>query len=232
MAYKGIANPSLLDSFQIERLPVVAQMLVKTSNLYTHGVVAGTADDVEKSTSGSGFLQWRDRALSMLDVNYRWSPAVFDERGTQGRDENDMKALAYQGYGPEDGVHAGDRAPDAPGLVAVSGEESSLFDIFKSYLHTVLIFPSGKEGVADVVEAARNCPPGTAQVIIIGSTSIPSAVHGTTVYHDRQGTAWNAYHIAQGTFAVVVVRPDAYVGAFVYGSAGLQSYFAKIFKTT
>ena len=207
-------------------------MLVKTSNLYTHGVVARTADDVEKSTSGSGFLQWRDRALSMLDVNYRWSPAIFDERGTQGRDENDMKARAYQGYGPEDGVHAGDRAPDAPGLVASSGEESSLFDIFKPHLHTVLIFPSGEGGVADVVEAARSCPPGTTQIVVIGSTNIPSAVQGATVYHDQQGMAWNAYHVAQGTLTVVVVRPDAYVGAFVCGSMGLQSYFTKIFKTT
>ena len=43
-------------------------------------------------------MQWRNRALQMYDINYRWSPAVYDARGTLGFEEDELKARAYEGY--------------------------------------------------------------------------------------------------------------------------------------
>ena len=209
-------------------------MLLTTSELYTHAV-AKSADEMKTgggTTGKTGFLQWRNKALPMLDINYRWSPVVLDARGNGGRSADEMKALAYKGYGPEDGVHAGDRAPDAPALVDAAGAETALFDIFKPYRHTVLLFVGADEkAVAEVVEVAQRWPAGRAEVVILGSDAVPATVGGTRAYHDKGHHAFDAYHIGTGTFAAVVVRPDGYVGAFVYGAEGVREYFAKIFKT-
>ena len=82
-------------------------MLRMTSNLYPH-VIAREVDDGKSNTNR--FLAWRDDTLRQLDINYRWSPIVFDTRGTNGLDADDLKARAYIGYPGED-VRAGDRAP-------------------------------------------------------------------------------------------------------------------------
>ncbi len=62
-------------------------MLSMTSTLYTHAfsksideVKAGT----KKGASGSGFLNWRDTSLYQQEISYRWSPVVYDARGTKG----------------------------------------------------------------------------------------------------------------------------------------------------
>ena len=98
LAYKGLASPSLLPSYQAERLTVVTHMLIATSNLYTH-MVPKKSEDVAAATANmdkTGFLQWRNQSLHMFEVNYRWSPVVYDARGTLGLDEDDMKARAYE----------------------------------------------------------------------------------------------------------------------------------------
>ena len=70
-------------------------MLIATSNLYTH-MVPKKSEDVAAATANmdkTGFLQWRNQSLHMFEVNYRWSPVVYDARGTLGLDEDDMKRL-------------------------------------------------------------------------------------------------------------------------------------------
>ena len=120
LAYKGLASSELLSTYQTERIPVVTHMLAATSNLYTH-LVPKESDTNDTDTNKTGFLQWRDQSLRMYDINYRWSPIVYDVRGTLGLDEDELKARAYVGY-PDGDVHAGDRAPDASALVG-SGRE-------------------------------------------------------------------------------------------------------------
>ncbi|KAF9525485.1 hypothetical protein CPB83DRAFT_838084 [Crepidotus variabilis] len=76
----------------------------------------------------------RGGKLNQLGVNYRTSRTVVD-------DGEPIEAVS--GYGGPDGgpVRAGDRAPDASGLVRVGTDEPArLFEIFDSRLHTVVIF--------------------------------------------------------------------------------------------
>ena len=235
LAYKGLANPALLASYNTERLPVVAQMLLTTTNLYTN-VVAKTAQDAQASqtttTGGDGFLEWKNRALSQLDVNYRYSPVVLDARGNEGRSEDDMKALAYQGYGAGASLRAGDRAPQAPGLVDQEGNTTTLFDVFKVTSHTILLFLSGASGedgkVAEVIKMAQGYPTGAVQVVLIDNKAVPP-VSGAAAYQDRDGHAARVYKSDVAAPAVVVVRPDGYIGAFINNATGVHEYFSKVF---
>lgn len=200
-------------------------MLAATSGLYKR--VVASKDLKDKSRS----LEWRNNALFMLDINYRWSPIVLDARGN-GNDVDTLKAKAYEGYPGED-VHAGDRAPGAPALIDAWGKATSLHEIFRPTLHTVLVFfPETEEApgqVDAVLRTVKALPKGTCQVVILARHGAPTAHCGAAGYHDSQGHAFGFYRVEEGKFTVVAVRPDAYVGAFVYDADSLQAYFSRIF---
>ena len=132
---KGISPPSLLDTYTEERIPVVAEML----NLTTKILEA----TIDKPSNEAGWK--RTGNLNQLGVNYRWSSIVVDQNtdsstGPGGRE-------AHSAYDVEAGgvLRAGDRAPDAPGLVKInfdnqkSGESTRLFKLLSPTYHTVLI---------------------------------------------------------------------------------------------
>ena len=231
--YKGYARPELLSSFEAERLPVVAQMLSNTTELYGHIVSEKDEALREADNNRSAFLQWRNKALFQLDINYRWSPIVLDARGQGGLDEDALKARAYVGY-PGEPVHAGDRVPGAPGLVDASGKETRLHDIFKTTLHTVLIFspetPDADKQIDAVVKTVQSLPEGTAQVVVLARGGVPKARDGTVGYHDSQGYAYGAYYAEEGKVTIVAVRPDTYIGAYVFEADDLKAYFSLIFR--
>nr|VWP02068.1 Flavohemoprotein (EC [Ganoderma boninense] len=236
LAYKGLAAPDLLASYEAERLPVVAQMLAQTSKLYTH-ITSRKIEDVDAGhlETAPGDAAWTSQTLYMLDINYRWSPAVHDARGTPlGSSDEEMRARAYAGY-PGGDVRAGDRAPNAPGLVDAQGAETALFDVFKPWRHIVLVFPPGTEekmspGVESIVAVLQGFPAGAVKAVVLGRHAVPKAYEGADVYHDATGRAGRAYHVDEAAVTVVVVRPDGYVGAFVYDTEGLQQYFSKVFR--
>ncbi|KAM5533901.1 hypothetical protein V8D89_012441 [Ganoderma adspersum] len=216
---KGLAAPDLLASYQTERLPVVTHMLITTSNLYNNMVPRKAEDanpddlqqavkpDSEDGATKSDYAQWR--------LN---NPSVYDVRGTLGLSDEEMKARAYEGY-PDGDVRAGDRAPTAPELVDAAGGETTLFDIFKPWRHTVLVFTPGTEEagakVASVIAALQAFPAGTVKTVVLGRHAVPKAVEGAEVYHDTTGRASRAYYVDSVTVTAVAVRPDGYVGAFV-----------------
>ena len=205
-------------------------MLATTSGLYNYFVPEKEDLDatIEQDTKKGGFMRWRNNALLQLDVNYRWSPIVFDARGHNDLSEDDLKAHAYEGYNAGD-VRAGDRAPNAPALVSGDGTESALFGLFKPTHHTVLVFaPRGD--AAEIVQAIQVYPPGTVQTVVLGKDAVPQTVDGAKSYHDKEGHAYRAYQVDGDTVTTVVVRPDGYVGAVVYDVTGLKTYFSRIFR--
>ena len=206
-------------------------MLAATSNLYTH-LVPKESDTNDTDTNKTGFLQWRDQSLRMYDINYRWSPIVYDVRGTLGLDEDELKARAYVGY-PEGDLRAGDRAPDAPALVSSNDSETALFSIFKPYYHTILIFATGTATTEaeDIVKVAKTYPEGTVRTIILGRNGIPSVVADAEAYYDKEGYAYKAYHVPEDVLTIVVVRPDSYVGCFAHDAQAVQTYFSRIFAS-
>ena len=219
-------------------------MLATTTKLYTHAIAktdggaklkeAAEAAERDPSKDQSGFLMWRNRALALLEVNYRFSPLALDIRGDEGRTEDEMRSLAYVGYGPEGGVWAGDRAPEAPGLVDADGHETSLFRIFKPQVHTIMVFTLSNgvedENAVAVVKAAQTYPSDTVQVMILGRAGVPAETGTAGRYHDRDGHAFGAYRIEDGAPKVIVIRPDGYVGAFVRNAEGVQEYFTRVYS--
>ncbi|KAJ7283132.1 FAD binding domain-containing protein [Mycena rebaudengoi] len=233
LVLKNLASPSLLSSFDEERLPVIVQMLHATSALYTHAVL-----EVDKETkpeeddkSASGWFRWRNSALEMYGVNYRYSPIVVEERAALPReDQNElMKAHAYQGYEGKGSLCAGDRAPEAPGLVQSDGVETSLFALFKPDVHSVIVFARDAQtsllgGIYDAVAAYA------VQSVVQTLTICHKDAVGRDKYLvDRDGHAFSAYLIDEDVVTIVVVRPDGFIGAIVREGEGVVRYFKKIF---
>ncbi|KAE9405399.1 hypothetical protein BT96DRAFT_876700 [Gymnopus androsaceus JB14] len=218
LVHKGLAPKSLLDSYSQERMPVIAAMLNKTTELFRKEFQGklGQREDL-----------FRGYELRQLGVNYRGSPFVVDERYT----EKDEVVDPYRS-GDDGTVHAGDRAPDAPGLTRLDGEITALFDIFKPVQHTALIFPglAGQEFVAETLEALREYPTGIVKsVLLLPASSAPSSFPDLAdmVLVDSKGYAYTHYVVAQDTPTVVIVRPDGYIGALVTsGKTGIRTYFA------
>jgi hypothetical protein len=98
---------SLLSSYSEERLPVIAEMLQRTTGLYQKSYA--TNDSVLRV----GWFRYQTQtALHMLGVNYRWSPIVIDERARAvGTILNEDQKLEYMAsaYGSERSSEDDDR---------------------------------------------------------------------------------------------------------------------------
>ncbi|KAL0577855.1 hypothetical protein V5O48_004127 [Marasmius crinis-equi] len=215
LVHKKLSPPTLLESYTAERLPVIASMLGRTTELLNNTYKAETAN------SGLG----RPLEMHQLGVNYRGSDIVVDRLGQPATVDPYRSGLDG---GPS---RAGDRAPDAPDLVEASDANiKSLFDVFRPTHHTVLVF--GREGLdnvlslvgkypREVVKTAVICPPDS------GATEANTQQGVDFTFVDEKGYAHKHYGIEKSS--VVVVRPDGYVGAVVDDHEGLQQYFSKIF---
>ncbi|SJL13731.1 uncharacterized protein ARMOST_17179 [Armillaria ostoyae] len=214
LVQKGLAPQSLLDSYSQERIPVIAAMLDKTSELLTKTFKPG----------GDGQAGWvRGYELRQLGVNYRASPVIVDETPVDVQETVDPYRSGNDGT-----IQGGDRAPDAPGLVFVddSSRKTSLFDVFGSSYHTVLVF---SDESAAVLDALRSYPAGTVKSVVIAPHQPAGAILADHVLVDADGYAYKHYKIAEKITKVVVVRPDGIIGALVSGVEGLKRYFKEIF---
>jgi len=127
---KGITPSSLLDTYTTERLPVIANML----NITT-GILDKTFGPNRQSIESA---MERGRLLYMLGVNYRTSPIAVDEFAAAAG----IAPVPPYTLDKSDELVAGDRAPDAPGLVeGIESATVTLFgDVFGPTHHTVLVF--------------------------------------------------------------------------------------------
>ncbi|THH07808.1 hypothetical protein EW145_g3128 [Phellinidium pouzarii] len=271
LVISGSASPALLASYEEERLPVIGDMLFETTKLHRkvfvdkgdQGAVQGIQDTMdilkqaaapltvsspadEKTGQGNPFF--RRRKLFQLELNYRWSPIVLDER-FEGSDSAAPKDT-FGEVGND--VRAGDRAPDAPGLVVLSkgtaakkvgkvkgeqGESVRLFDIFDPTVHTVLVFSSNARLRRDLHSILQKLPACLVRTLAI----VPAAFHPTRdedfmlnadlVLEDKEGHAVRGYGVDDSVYTVVV-RPDGMVGAFAKGPGGVERYFTKLLGST
>ena len=213
-------------------------MLAATSQLYTHMVsrlkpkeniettkeAAATADDEYKS----GWFRWRNDALELYGVNYRFSSIVLEERDKTPLDMDDALAHAYAGYEALPAIRAGDRAPDAPGML-LNGQETSFFKIFSVTRHTILVFTATShtgEAEEDAIALAREYEK-VAQTYLISPRKLLSQVVVPTLY-DGDGYAHENYFVGENSGDVIIVRPDGFIGAIVQDSEGARRYFSKI----
>jgi hypothetical protein len=222
LVHKGYASAALLDSYQEERLPIIAQMLNKTTQLFNKAVERG----------GDFTRAGRDTDLTQLGVSYRASSII-------GEDDMCETSVKVSGYNKdsETAVCPGDRAPEAPSLINTTGEHKheTLFGIFSPSHHTVLVFTKKyEEQSALALSSVINGLPGkTVRTVLIlpsGSNVNELGMIYDEVLIDSAGHAYAAYHLPSDESCMVVVRPDGVVGARVHGIAGVERYFQKIFS--
>ncbi|KAJ7436721.1 FAD binding domain-containing protein [Mycena galericulata] len=221
LVQRSLAPMALLESYNEERLPVIGEMLSKTTSLLNRTVTA-RATDTDVSYWNRGGALW------MLGVNYRWSSIVIDERD----DENATK-VPKDPYGAQSrDLRAGDRAPDAPALKDIHNGQIDihLFDVFDSSRHTVLVFSASPERCSSALQVLFHLPQDAVRcVAIIPSGSVSANIQGFDLtLEDTLGHAYSIYDF-KGECDIAVVRPDGVVGAVVRSSEALQRYFGKIF---
>ncbi|KAL5507680.1 hypothetical protein ACEPAH_5298 [Sanghuangporus vaninii] len=253
LSLKSRASPVLLNSYESERLPVIAEMLHITTGLFNkmtsrretqRGIEAAQAQaharEEEEDRDKAAFS--RDWKLFQLDLNYRWSEIVFDERCTKDESSANIERNAYGVAGHD--IRAGDRAADAPGLtdVAEHSRDSSatrLFDVFKPTVHTVLVFTAelSAGSIANVLAPFSRIPKELVQIVFIlpSGASSPGVDHPSLnikyTFCDAQGHAYKGYGLQPGEkeTTVVIIRPDAVVGAFARTSEGIEKYLSLVF---
>ena len=221
MVYKGLSAPTLLDSYDSERLPVIAEMLNITTGML----------NLLQGSAGIEHAMQRGEKLNMLGVNYRCSSIVIDEV---------TKAVPVSSYRvlDESTLVAGDRAPDAPGLSVVKAgaqvAETRFFDLFKATYHTVLVFGPDVGSAEDIIAALSSFSRDIVRIMVVLPQDAVATESGTVmsrvdVVVDGAGHAYRAYLIEKGEKRVVVIRPDGVAGAIVRGAEGVMAYVGKIF---
>ncbi|KZV61694.1 hypothetical protein PENSPDRAFT_759264 [Peniophora sp. CONT] len=213
---KGLASPSLLDTYSEERVPVISEMLKITTKLARATFKAKPDADALK----------RPANLGQLGVHCRWSSIVYDglQEGDVQFDSTNPEPPSTYGGGEDARLHAGDRAPDAPGLVGPHGE-AALFNIFNAARHTVLVFGSSR--AAAVRAAVGKYPEGYIDVVILLPEGSSEKHEGALL--DAQGHAYRGYGVEAGV-AVAIIRPDGVVGALLKAEDGVELYFSRIFS--
>ena len=161
----GRAAPSLLDTYEAERRPIAAHVLALSNRLLAQTLKTHAVP-----------IQ-RDASTIQLDVGYRGSPLAHDDR----RDTASLRA--------------GDRAPDATGLITPAGTRR-LFDLLGSGRFILLAFGAAPRDVphTDAVRVLR----------------VVQEVDGVDQIGDPVGQLKATYLASDNS--LVLVRPDGYVG--------------------
>lgn len=180
---------------------------------------------------------FRGRKLYQLDIHYRWSTVIFDER----YDDKEAKAATdVYGVSGRD-TRAGDRAPDAPNLLVLTGEKKDtatrLFDIFNPTKHIVLIFTSSAsaDNALTLIEPLKGLgEDDLRRVLVLPRSSNPSLdwnLAGVEILLDSEGHAYAGYGVKADNDApvAIIVRPDGMVGAFATTEAGTRRYIEAVF---
>ncbi|KAH8110151.1 FAD binding domain-containing protein [Phellopilus nigrolimitatus] len=243
LVVKGHALPALLDSYEVERVPVIAEMLKITTNLFNRVFSIDTQQALARAEASAASdpyddLFTRGRKLFQLDLNYRWSTIVRDERYAAAV-ENAGDVYGVEGHD----LRAGDRAPDAPGLTTLTAKNSlppaapvtRLFDVFSPSAHTALVFSPRSAGEAQpLLDALRGLQAGLFRKVLIlpAGTSHEGVPFSDVdiVFEDAEGHVLRGYGLdsAGNAPTVILVRPDGMVGAFARSAAGIKDYLSAL----
>ncbi|KAJ7685926.1 FAD binding domain-containing protein [Mycena rosella] len=222
LVHKGLTPTDLLDTYNEERLRVIAHML---------GLTTALLDRNDRGVGEPGKKEFKMHqhgdAMRMLSVNYRGSSIISQAAGAAGA-ESDPYAEAAGAP-----VQAAYRAPDAPELVpaGTQGAATRLFEVFSVSAHTVLVFGGDTDARAPVVDALARFPPGIVHaVLLLGQEHAPpsDAPRFGAVFEDRAGHAYRGYGADADALTVVVVRPDGVVGVVASNAEAVEQYFRRI----
>ncbi|TFK73747.1 hypothetical protein BDN72DRAFT_814023 [Pluteus cervinus] len=227
LVLKGLSLPSLLESYNQERLPVIAVMLNLTTGILDKAFTSFTLSGKDDSA----FLRSGD--LHQLGVNYRHSPIILDSQNTQ----SDGKPAVAEVYHAGSGVRAGDRAPDASGFTHLKDADTNaaqrLFKILGTDHHTLLVYSDGTIDHSDILAAVRSHKDVFKTVLVLPSSITQTSETGFDfVLQDGESHLHKNYGVDANHSTVVIIRPDAYIGAIGHGVGDVQSYLDKVLVQT
>jgi 2-polyprenyl-6-methoxyphenol hydroxylase-like FAD-dependent oxidoreductase len=205
----------LLGSYSLERSKVGDQLLRAAGLITEIATVRNPLAQFVRNHTASllgSFSFVRDKmrdVLGELSINYRASPLAVE----------DWAAGRESAAGDRGTVRAGDRLPDAPLVDPASGSRVTLFDSTAGALHTlILLAADGSQAsieslraIAQQVETAF--PEVLVPLLIVPQGTEAAAAHpgaNLLVRIDCEGAVCRQH--AARSAAVVVVRPDGYIG--------------------
>ena len=144
---RGIADESLLDSYQAERHPVGVQLLKTTDRLFS---ALGGQNPLSRLARGRVAPLVATRVLTR-----RWHPPVVRRHCWRSCALHypDSPLNAEDGSGWRDAPAPGDRAREAD--VFIDGRQGRLHEVFRGTHHTVLLFTGLDDAARPAVELCR-----------------------------------------------------------------------------
>jgi len=232
LVIRGLADPAVLDSYEIERTPVADAVLrlagqLTTMLTLTSPVSRQLRDRVMPLLGGLGVVQHQIAVQdSQLDITYRASPIV---------DEYHNGHFGHAGFAG--GPRAGERAPDAGPLQPADGPAVRLHEVLRGVQHKLLLFGGPEPDLATwqhltaVAEAMGAKRGETIQVyFVVDGANVPQALAGESgVLLDPEGAVHHRYQAERP--CLYLMRPDSYIGFISRPpvQAALTTYLTRIF---
>ncbi len=233
LVIRGLADPSLLDSYEAERAPVADAVLRLAGQLTTMLTLTSPVSQQLRNhlmpvLSGLGEVQHQIAVQdAQLSITYRSSPIVNEYHHER------FGHVRFAG-----GPRAGDRAPNAGPLQAADGSALQHYDLLRGVHHTLILF-SGPEPdatrwhyLAGIAHAVREQHGELIQTYIIvdGASTPDELAESADVLLDTEGAAHHRYQADLPT--LYLIRPDGYIGfrSRPADLTALTAYLTRIFK--
>ena len=202
LVIRGLADPTLLDSYEIERIPVADAVLQLAGRLttmltLTNPVSQQLRNHLMPMLTGLGAVQHQIAVQdSQLSIDYDASPIVSEYH--HGR----FGPLRFAG-----GPKAGERAPDCGPLQTADGTAVRLYDLLRGVHHTLVLFGGPEPDAASwqdliaIERAAREQLGDSIRVVVVvDGATLPgelAGVGGTVL--DTEAAAHHRYQADQPT---------------------------------
>ncbi|KAJ7581042.1 FAD binding domain-containing protein [Mycena floridula] len=220
LVMKKIVSPALLlTTYETERMPVAAEMLNLTSELHTKAWQHIPASAFSRQESSADDPMMRSSKLLQLNINYRWSPILYDERDQQVPDSKNP----YGTTGEK--VRAGDRAP----VLRFRWKQTIIDQLHllgKAGSHLLLVFPgSSSSWSEDVGALQKEFDPELLEIVAIIEENSAPDLAGVQYLTDMDNVGRTVYGAEAERDVYVTIRPDNVIGAYTFGTAGIRKYF-------
>ena len=238
---KGIADPKLLDSYNLERHPI-GQALLKRTDLVTKLITIRSHIGQEVRNHLMPLLAEQEvvqhralQTLSMNGLNYRHSSIVSQHRDGVRSIVHPVNAVSGWldfNHGPM----PGDRAPDGDLSPTSTSAETTLLSKLHGVNHNILLFAGLHDseaalreidGVLHEIEATFefvNC-----HIVVSNEQDANACKSAHSVLIDPDGALHHKYGAVQS--CLYLVRPDGYIGfrSQPISFDALRKYFTDVF---
>jgi len=218
LVHKGLAEERLLDSYQIERLPVAARVLRETDlvtrmQISKNPAMRAARDSLFAAAASLTTFQHRAQSIiSQLAVGYRKSPIV----GEIWRPSARLFAFANAKPRP------GDRAPESPLEAISTGTSTSIYSLLQRGKHLLIVFKKSLSPSSNWEQLSKKHAEILDLALIYSDQEDPAAG-----FMDKERKARTRY-LVSGESAFLI-RPDAYIAFRGDQPSDFDRYLSELF---